>query len=81
MAAKCNNISSNMKHCNCSYEPCDKKGNCCACIQYHLNMKELPSSMPKETGENGRGQGVLIRLNGSLIPRNGAIPTARLHIW
>ena len=43
MAAKCNNISSNMKHCNCSYEPCDKKGNCCACIQYHLGMKELPA--------------------------------------
>ena len=43
MAAKCDKFSLNMKRCNCSYVPCDKKGNCCACIQYHLNMKELPA--------------------------------------
>jgi len=43
MATKCDKFSSNMKRCNCSYAPCDKKGNCCACIQYHLSMKELPA--------------------------------------
>jgi len=33
----------NLKHCNCSYEPCARKGLCCECIQYHLRMRELPA--------------------------------------
>ena len=32
----------NMSHCNCSYEPCSRKGNCCDCISYHLKSRELP---------------------------------------
>ena len=31
----------NLKHCNCGYEPCARKGVCCECIQYHLRMREL----------------------------------------
>ncbi|MFC1503988.1 DUF6485 family protein [Spirochaetota bacterium] len=33
----------NKKACNCSYEPCSRKGVCCQCIQYHWRMKELPA--------------------------------------
>lgn len=33
----------NKAHCNCSYEPCSRKGNCCECIRYHRAMNELPA--------------------------------------
>jgi len=33
----------NLKKCNCSYEPCSRKGVCCECIQYHLKNRELPA--------------------------------------
>ena len=37
------NKSKNMKHCNCSYEPCGRKGICCECIIYHRKNDELPA--------------------------------------
>lgn len=37
------NINENLKHCNCTYEACSKKGKCCECIRYHLNINELPA--------------------------------------
>lgn len=33
----------NLERCNCTYEPCPRKGICCECIQYHLQMRELPA--------------------------------------
>lgn len=33
----------NMKHCNCSYTPCSRKGECCECLQYHLQSRQLPA--------------------------------------
>ncbi|MHC4442139.1 MAG: DUF6485 family protein [Planctomycetota bacterium] len=33
----------NMKVCNCTYSPCERKGICCECIQYHLNARQLPA--------------------------------------
>lgn len=33
----------NIISCNCSYEPCSRKGNCCDCISYHLKSRELPA--------------------------------------
>lgn len=33
----------NMKTCNCSYEPCPRKGACCECLNYHLSSRELPA--------------------------------------
>ena len=33
---------SNKNKCNCSY-PCDKKGVCCTCIDYHRQRNELPA--------------------------------------
>ena len=32
----------NLGRCNCTYEPCSRKGMCCECIAYHLRMRELP---------------------------------------
>ncbi len=32
----------NLKKCNCTYEPCPKKGLCCECLRYHLKMRQLP---------------------------------------
>ncbi|HHE36748.1 MAG TPA: cytosolic protein [Candidatus Woesearchaeota archaeon] len=39
----CDQKQMNLEHCNCTYERCDKKGNCCACLRYHLSMNELPA--------------------------------------
>jgi len=33
----------NKAKCNCTYEPCDRKGICCECIAYHWRNKELPA--------------------------------------
>ncbi|NQT95940.1 MAG: hypothetical protein HQ572_05760 [Candidatus Omnitrophica bacterium] len=35
--------TNNLKICNCSYEPCSRKGTCCECIAYHKNNGELPA--------------------------------------
>jgi hypothetical protein len=32
----------NKSRCNCTYEPCSKKGACCDCLRFHLQMGELP---------------------------------------
>ncbi len=37
------NIQANLKNCNCSYEPCPRKGKCCECILYHRRAGELPA--------------------------------------
>jgi hypothetical protein len=35
--------ASNRGSCNCTYEPCSRKGVCCECIQYHKRSGELPA--------------------------------------
>jgi len=37
------NIKKNLQFCNCTYEPCGKKGICCECIRYHWNIGEFPA--------------------------------------
>ena len=37
------NIKQNKQNCNCTYEPCSRKGICCECIQYHLKQSQLPA--------------------------------------
>ncbi|VEN73335.1 conserved hypothetical protein [Candidatus Desulfarcum epimagneticum] len=32
----------NLENCNCTYEPCAKKGLCCQCVQYHLKSRQVP---------------------------------------
>jgi hypothetical protein len=43
MAIKCEQFEANMAKCACTYEGCSRKGNCCACIHYHLSMDQLPA--------------------------------------
>ncbi len=38
-------IQENKLRCNCTYEPCDKKGKCCECINYHWQRRELPACL------------------------------------
>jgi hypothetical protein len=33
----------NLERCNCTYEPCHRKGNCCDCLSYHLRARQLPA--------------------------------------
>ena len=33
----------NLEICNCTYEPCPRKGVCCECLQYHLNNEQVPA--------------------------------------
>jgi hypothetical protein len=42
---ECQNLEANLEKCNCTYEPCNKKGKCCECLSYHWNMKELPACL------------------------------------
>lgn len=39
------NVEQIRTRCNCSYEPCDKKGICCECLQYHLKLGEFPACL------------------------------------
>lgn len=46
----CPNKKTNSKDCNCSYEPCSRKGICCECIAYHRESNQLPACyFSKET--------------------------------
>jgi hypothetical protein len=38
-------IEQNLKKCNCTYEPCPRKGVCCECLRYHWAMGELPACL------------------------------------
>jgi hypothetical protein len=40
---ECPNKEKNLQHCNCTYEPCSRKGICCECLAYHRQMRELPA--------------------------------------
>ncbi len=40
---KCVNKNENINGCNCTYEPCERKGLCCECIKYHLGMGQAPA--------------------------------------
>jgi hypothetical protein len=43
------NQNKNLNKCNCTYEPCSRKGMCCECITYHLRSRQLPACcFPKE---------------------------------
>jgi len=41
----------NLEKCNCSYEPCGRKGTCCDCISFHLRMRELPACVFPQRAE------------------------------
>ncbi|MEW5737020.1 MAG: DUF6485 family protein [Thermodesulfobacteriota bacterium] len=33
----------NEKSCNCTYDPCSRKGICCKCLAYHRKSRQLPA--------------------------------------
>lgn len=39
----CKNMKKNLQICNCTYEPCSRKGHCCECLYYHRQMDQLPA--------------------------------------
>ncbi|MFC1703866.1 DUF6485 family protein [Candidatus Omnitrophota bacterium] len=41
--SECVNKEKNLQMCNCSYEPCSRKGICCECMAYHRRNGELPA--------------------------------------
>lgn len=43
MATDCTRYDANLSRCNCTYEPCSRKGVCCECIRYHWRNGELPA--------------------------------------
>ena len=57
-------VQQNAKRCNCSWEPCDRKGLCCECLQYHWNHKELPACLFPDAAEKtyDRSLAAFIRL-------------------
>lgn len=44
-------IVDNKKKCNCSYEPCSRKGVCCDCLEYHWGNGEVPACFFPEMQE------------------------------
>ncbi|MDZ7374516.1 MAG: DUF6485 family protein [candidate division KSB1 bacterium] len=40
---ECKHFEANRKRCNCTYEPCSRKGYCCQCLAYHQRHGELPA--------------------------------------
>ncbi len=52
------NKSKNMKNCNCTYEPCSKKGICCECISYHMDLGEMPACFFPDDIEKGYDRSV-----------------------
>ncbi|MFA5015727.1 MAG: DUF6485 family protein [Actinomycetota bacterium] len=55
----------NLKNCNCTYEPCPRKGICCDCITYHKKFGELPACFFDDNAEKtyDRSIGHFVRLN------------------
>ena len=41
----CRNHEQNLRRCNCTYEPCSRKGYCCECLHYHKSHGELPACL------------------------------------
>ena len=41
----------NLTKCNCTYQPCERKGVCCECLTYHLRMRELPGCCFSDAAE------------------------------
>ncbi|MFH1013758.1 MAG: DUF6485 family protein [Thermoplasmatota archaeon] len=45
---ECKSEVNKKQYCNCTY-PCEKKGMCCECLQYHRKMGQLPACyFPKD---------------------------------
>ncbi|MCB2146288.1 MAG: cytosolic protein [Deltaproteobacteria bacterium] len=45
------NQAKNQDRCNCSYDPCSRKGICCECLKYHVQMRQLPACVFPDDAE------------------------------
>ena len=65
MPTDCPNLAANMEACNCSYEPCSRKGICCECLAYHRRSGELPACLFSDDVERSyeRSIGRFVREN------------------
>ena len=45
------NKERNLQGCNCTYDPCSRKGVCCECLRYHWRMRELPGCLFPDDAE------------------------------
>ena len=65
MPKDCPNLTANMEACNCSYEPCSRKGICCECLAYHRRSGELPACLFSDDVERSydRSIGRFVREN------------------
>ncbi len=54
----CDNQGKNLSICNCSYEPCSRKGTCCECIAYHHRNGELPACYFTDTQERSYNRSI-----------------------
>jgi hypothetical protein len=43
--------TANLEICNCSSEPCPRKGICCECLSYHLKSRKLPACVFPDDAE------------------------------
>ncbi|MGM0365221.1 MAG: DUF6485 family protein [Actinomycetota bacterium] len=59
------NKEENLEICNCSYEPCPRKGVCCECITYHRKSGELPACYFPDKAERTYDRSIqhFIRIN------------------
>jgi len=59
------NREENLKRCNCTYEPCPRKGICCECIAYHRKLGELPACYFDDEAEKTYDRSIenFVRLN------------------
>ncbi|HDQ26608.1 MAG TPA: hypothetical protein ENN43_07705 [bacterium] len=62
----CESLKSNMQKCNCTYEPCSRKGKCCECLHYHRRAGELPACYFSKEAEKSYDRSIarFIRENG-----------------
>ncbi len=61
----CPNQKTNLANCNCSYDPCSRKGVCCECVLYHRRNNQLPACFfsPEAEKTFDRSVGNFIRAN------------------
>ncbi|HQB94041.1 MAG TPA: DUF6485 family protein [Candidatus Omnitrophota bacterium] len=61
-------ISANRKRCNCTYEPCPRKGICCECLAHHRERNELPACYFTASAERtyDRSVDAFLRMRGAV---------------
>lgn len=52
------NVKKNRNYCNCTYEPCARKGVCCECVSYHRGLNQLPACYFSESSEKSYDRSV-----------------------